>query len=154
MTSVGSRKEMSLRGLVDTGLPPLLTFARANISSVSSGSSSYSLASTKCASKRARSDFEERRDALLFTFICFPHTEDVTNRATRRVANNDHSAFQKAKTDDAGFTIVLAKIFNLNRDAFKDYFSVSEIKPSVSQRLIAFGRVEGDFHLVIVYTIT
>jgi|694.fasta_scaffold15917_5 hypothetical protein len=29
MTSVGSRKEISLRGLVDTGLPPLLTFARA-----------------------------------------------------------------------------------------------------------------------------
>lgn len=29
MASVGSRKEISLRGLVDTGLPPLLTFARA-----------------------------------------------------------------------------------------------------------------------------
>ncbi len=43
MTSAGNRNVMSLRGFEDTGRPPLLTTARDNISSVSSGSSSYSL---------------------------------------------------------------------------------------------------------------
>src|SRR5882672_9717893 len=42
ITSAGRRSEISLRGFGDKGLPPLFTFARASMSSVSSGSSSYS----------------------------------------------------------------------------------------------------------------
>ncbi len=57
----------------DTGRPPLLTFARASISSVSSGSSSYSVTFTTCLSTREKSDFKERGDAGLFAFIGFPH---------------------------------------------------------------------------------
>ena len=42
MTSAGRRREINLRGFSDRGRPPLLIFARASMSSVSSGSSLYS----------------------------------------------------------------------------------------------------------------
>ena len=71
ITSVGTRSEISLRGFGENGRPPLFILERASISSVNSGSSSYSSACTVCASTRTRSDFKERRDAGLFAFICF-----------------------------------------------------------------------------------
>ena len=43
MTFAGRRREMSFLGLSDRGRPPFFICARANVSSVSSGSSSYSL---------------------------------------------------------------------------------------------------------------
>lgn len=42
MTSSGNRMEINFFGFRETGLPPLLTFPRASMSSVNSGSSSYS----------------------------------------------------------------------------------------------------------------
>jgi len=42
ITSAGKRREINLRGFGESGLPPFFTFARASISSVSSGRSSYS----------------------------------------------------------------------------------------------------------------
>jgi hypothetical protein len=44
ITSAGNRRDINLRGFVDTGLPPLLILARFNISSVNSGNSLYSRA--------------------------------------------------------------------------------------------------------------
>lgn len=46
ITSAGNRRDINLRGFVDTGLPPFLIFARFSICSVNSGSSSYSTAFT------------------------------------------------------------------------------------------------------------
>ena len=94
ITSVGNRREINLRGLAESGLPPLFTFARASISSVSSGRSSYSSFFKVWASTRAMSDFKEWRDAFLFAFIGFPHAENVAIRATRCVAYNDHPPLQ------------------------------------------------------------
>jgi hypothetical protein len=53
---------MSRRGFAETGRPPFLTVARASISGVASGSSTYSRAFVTCASTRFRSDFKERCD--------------------------------------------------------------------------------------------
>lgn len=94
ITSAGSRSEINFRGFGDKGLPPLFTFARASISSVRSGSSSYSSGLTLWASTRARSDFKERRNAGLFAFIGFPHTENVAIRATRRVSHDNDPPVQ------------------------------------------------------------
>ena len=69
MTSAGNRSDINFRGLAETGPPPFLSLARTSISSVTSGSSSYSLELTTCASTRARSDFKVRRDADRFTLI-------------------------------------------------------------------------------------
>ena len=93
ITSAGNRREINLRGFGESGLPPLFTFARASISSVSSGRSSYSSFFKVWASTRAMSDFKEWRDAFLFAFIGFPHTKNVAIRATRCIAYDDHPPF-------------------------------------------------------------
>ena len=85
---------MSLRGFEEIGLPPLLTEARASMSSVSSGSSSYSPGWIGCASTRARSDYKERRDAGLFAFIGFSRAEDAAIRASWDVTHYDHAIWQ------------------------------------------------------------
>src|SRR5450631_48222 len=110
-TSAGSRKEMSCRGFAERGRPPLLTVARASISSVSSGSSWYSEREMRWASTRARSEFEVRRETGLLTVVGLPHAEDVANRATRRVADDHHSTFQSAVANDPPLTIVLTGVF-------------------------------------------
>ena len=120
MTSAGKRSEINLRGFGDTGLPPLFTFARASISSVSSGSSVYSSGLIVCASTRAKSDFKARRDTGLFAFIGFPHAENMAIRATRGIAHHNHPPRQQAVANDARFVVVLAGIFNLKRDTRKD----------------------------------
>jgi len=63
MTSLGRRIVMSRRGFAETGRPPFLTVARASISGVASGSSTYSRAFVTCASTRFRSDFSALRKA-------------------------------------------------------------------------------------------
>ena len=88
MTSAGRRNEMSWRGDEDLGRPPLLTTARASMSSVSSGSSSYSARTMRCASTREKSDFEVRRETGLFTGVGLTHAENVANRTTRRVGHS------------------------------------------------------------------
>jgi len=91
MTSAGSRNEINLRGLDETGLPPFFTLARESISVVRCGSSSYSFAAMTWASTFARSDFKERRDAGFFALISFPHAKYVSRRTTRRVPDYDQS---------------------------------------------------------------
>ena len=119
ITSAGKRKEMSCLGLADLGRPPFLATARLSISSVSSGSSLYSTGLTTCASTRERSEPKVRGEACLFTIICLSHTKNVAHRATRGVANHHHTSGKQAVADDRLFTIVLARIFNLNCQAFK-----------------------------------
>ena len=145
---------MSCRGLSDLGRPPFLTTARANIASVSSGSSLYSCGLITCASTRSRSEPKVRREAGLFTFIGLSHAEDMAFRATRRVANDHQATIQQAKADDSLLTVVLANVFDLNRHALEDCNCVIEVEPSLFQCLQAFGRIEGDSHSDIVYTLT
>jgi hypothetical protein len=91
MTDTGRRSVISLRGFGDRGRPPLLTTARASISSVSSGSSRYSLRRMTWESTFARFDLKVAREALLLTAICFPHAENVPYIAARRVTEDHHA---------------------------------------------------------------
>ena len=115
-TSAGRRNEMSWRGDSDRGRPPLLTTALANISSVSSGSSSYSARAMRCASTRGRSDFEVRRETGLFTGIGLTHAEDVANCATRRTAHHHDPALEHAIADDATLAAILASVIDRRRE--------------------------------------
>lgn len=145
---------MSCRGLSDLGRPPLFTTARASMASVSSGSSLYSCGLILCASTRDRSDPEVRREAGLLTIVGLSHAEDMALRATRGVPHNHHSAFQLAEADDATFTVLLANILDLDRHALEDKSCVLEVQATIIKRLLAFGRIVGDSHPNIVYTLT
>lgn len=146
ITSGGSLRLMSCRGLGDFGRPPLLTTARANMALVSSGSSLYSCGLITCASTRLRSEPEVRREAGLLTIVGLSHAEDVAGRATRGVAHHDDSAVQKAVADDAAFTIVLALIDDLDRGAGEVHRCILKIQAAFSKGLVALDRIEGDAH--------
>jgi len=145
---------MSCRGLAERGRPPFLMTARASISSVSSGSSLYSTGLTTCASTRARSEPKVRREAGLLTFVCLSHAEDVANRATRGVADHYEPAAEQTKAEDSVFTIVLALVLDLDRDAVEDSIGVLEVQTPLSQRALALGRIVCYAHVVIVSTRT
>ena len=153
-TSAGKRKEMSCRGVTDRGRPPFFTAARASAASVSSGSSLYSAGLTRCASTRARSDFEVRREASLLTIICLSHAEDVANRATRGIANDNRTTFEHAVADDASLAIVFARVFDLYCHAFEYEQRVFEVKAPFRQCPGSLRRVVSNSHGVIVYTLT
>ena len=154
MTSSVRRIEISLFGFKDRGRPPLLMTPRASISSVNSGSSSYSSGWMTCAATLDRSEPKDRRDTRLLSVICFPHAEDVAIRATRRVANHHHSVTKHSKADDSLFAVVPTQIFRLERRACEDKGGNLKVKAS---RLLRFGslrRVIGDCHVVSVSTST
>ena len=131
MTSTGRRIEMSFRGFAERGRPPLFTTARDNASSESSGSSLYSRARMACASTLARSDFKVRRETGLFTIVCLSHAEYVARCTARGVANYNETPGQQAVANDAAFAIVLARVFDLDRDALEDDDCVFKVQPSI-----------------------
>jgi hypothetical protein len=154
ITSSVRRIEISLFGFKDRGRPPLLMVPRASISSVNSGSSSYSCGWMTCAATLDRSDPKEWRDTRFLSVICFPHAEDVAIRATRRVADHHHSITKHPKADDSFFAVVLAQVFRLESRACKDQDRIRKVKAS---RLYCFDSlrwVVGDCHVVSVATKT
>jgi len=48
--------------------------------------------------------------------------------APRCIPNHDDPTFQTAKADDSLFTVVLARVFNLNGDAFEYAHGVSDVE--------------------------
>jgi len=152
ITSAGSRSEMSFLGLAERGRPPLLTTARANISSVSSGSSLYSDGFARCASIRESLEPKVRREAGFFSVISFPHAENVAYRAARGVADDHQASGQFAEADDPSFTVVLARVLNLHGQAAEDDSRVLEVEAPILQGLLPLRRVVGQEHKVIVDT--
>ncbi len=153
ITSAGSRRLISWRGFAERGRPPRLTTAQASISSVSSGSSSYSASLTTCASTRAKLEPKVRREGGLLTIVGLSHAEDVANRATRGVADNYEPASKQTEAQDSAFTILLARVLDLDRQAREDFNCVFEVQPALGESLVSFSRVLGDAHVVIVSTI-
>ena len=91
----------------------------------------------------------------LFTIIGFPHAENVAYRcAPRCIPNHDDPTFQTAKADDSLFTVVLARVFDLNGDAFEYAHGVSEVETAFCHGLGSLCWVERYTQAVIVYTIT
>jgi|GEM_PF-2139641 hypothetical protein len=75
-------------------------------------------------------------------------------RATRRVSDNDDPTCQTAKANDPLFAVVLADVFDFQRDGREDQCSISKIESAICQRLGAFGRIKRYLRPVIVYTET
>jgi tetratricopeptide (TPR) repeat protein len=117
-----------------------------SISSVSSGNSLYSCGLIGCASTRAKSEPEVRREAILFTFIGLSHAEYVANCPTRRVPDDNHPAFQHAKADDSKFAVVLALVFHLNCRSVEDDQGVFKVQAAFSESLLSLGLVVGQAH--------
>ena len=146
ITSGGSRRLISCRGLADGGRPRSRTTARASMGSLSSGSSSYSCGLITCASTRLRSEPKIRREAGLFTIVGLSHAEYVTVFATRGVADHDNSAVQQAVADDAEFAVILSIINQLDRCAREDEGGILKVQSSLSKGSGALGGVVGDRH--------
>ena len=132
----------------------MLTTARDNISSVSSGSCLYSDGLMTWESTRAKSEPKMRCEAGLLTVVGLSHAEDVANRATRGVADYYQPASKQAKAEDAAFTVVFACVFDLDRHALEDSGCVFKVLAALSECSSAFGWIVGDSHLVIVSTKT
>jgi hypothetical protein len=149
MTFSGKRMDMSFRGFSERGRPPLLTLPRASMSSVNSGSSLYSCRRMTWASTRLRSEPKERRDARFLAVICFPHTENMAFRATRRVANNDDPSAQHTKTDDSRFAVVPALVFDFECRPGENQFGVLEIETAIGKGCCSFPWIECDYHRLL-----
>jgi len=116
------------------------------MSSVNSGSSSYSCRWITCASTRARSEPEERRDARFLAVIGFPHAKDVAIRATRRVTHHNDPSMKDTKADDSRFAVTPTRILNLESRASKNKYRILKIKSALSKGGCSFPRIEGNYH--------
>jgi len=148
-TSGGRRREMSWRGFAERGRPPLLTTARRNISSVSSGSSLYSERRIRCASTRLRSDRKVRREAVLLTSIGLSHAEDVAIRATRGVADDDQASLELAVAEHPSLAIVLARVLDLDGQTCEHDRGILKIQTSFRHRPGTLVRIVGNAHRLV-----
>ncbi len=85
-----------------------------------------------CESTRDISDFKERRDALLFAFIGFPHAKYMTPRVARSVPNDDHSAIQMPEADHASFSIIFTGILNIQCHSGEYLWGIFKVQPTIS----------------------
>jgi hypothetical protein len=152
ITSGGSRRLIICRGLTDLGLPAFLKTVLANISSVISGSSSYSSGWITCTSTRLRSEPKVRREAGLFTFVGLPHAENMAHFPTRCVPNDHQAATKQPEADDSYLSIVLPLVLCFGGQAIKDSRRILEVESSISQGPSTLGRVVGDAQALIVCT--
>lgn len=143
---------MSSRGLSSTGRPAFLITALANISSVSSGRSSYSDASTTCASNFFRSLFKERTVFVLLTWIRLSHTKNMPRIAALRIANNHHPTLQCPETNNPNFFVIFSSVLDFDGLAVKHNCCVFEAKPTSLKRISIFCRVKCDFTPIVVST--
>lgn len=145
---------MSWRGLAERGRPPFLTTALASMSSVNSGSSLYSAGLIRCASTRARSEPEVRREAFFLTVVGLSHAEDVAHRATRGKADHYEPALQPSVADDPAFTVILSKVLDFDGNATEYKDGILEIQSTLPQGPCSLCRIVADSHPIIVSTIT
>lgn len=72
----------------------------------------------------------------------------------RRAPDDDHAPLKEAVADDATFSIGLALVDDLDRDALEDESRVFEVQAPLGKRLSALGRIVGDAYQVSVATRT
>jgi hypothetical protein len=90
----------------------------------------------------------------LLTVVGLSHAEDVANRATRRVSDDDQSVSEATVADDPALAVVPAGVVHLDGRSSKDDQSIFEVEPALSQCLLSLGWVEGQSHEDIVSTKT
>lgn len=69
----------------------------------------------------------------MLAVIRFPHAKDVTVRATRGVANHHQAACKQAIADDSDFTVVLARVLDLQRDAAEHQLGILDVIPGAGE---------------------
>ena len=84
--------------------------------------------------------------AVFFAGIRFPHTKDVTGRATRCVADHNHPPCKKAIADDSDFTVVFARVLDLQGRPGEHDLRVLEIQTSLPKCSLALLGIVGDAH--------
>jgi hypothetical protein len=82
----------------------------------------------------------------LLTVIGLSHAEDVTLSATWCVAHDNHSPLQLAEANEPWFTIVFARVFNLDGHAPKDLDRIGKVQTAIGKRSIPLARIVGDAH--------
>ena len=102
-----------------------------------------------CASTRARSEPEERRDARFLAVISFPHAEDVAIRATRGVANHNDPTVKDTEADDSRFAVVPTDILDLERGAAKNKWRIVKVQTAFCKGGCSFPRIKGDCHRLL-----
>jgi hypothetical protein len=90
----------------------------------------------------------------LFAGIGFPHAENVSIVAARRIAHDDDPPGELAEAENAWLAVLPALVLDLDGHPCENQERVLEIEPSLGQRAQPLGRVEGDAHRVIVATKT
>lgn len=78
--------------------------------------------------------------------IGLSHADYVAIRATRRVPDDYKPTIQKPLADDSTFTVVLARVFDLDGGAFEDGQRIFEVKPALGQSLRSLGWTIGQMH--------
>jgi hypothetical protein len=68
----------------------------------------------------------------------------VAIRTSRRVSHNNHSACQKAITNNARFAVIFARVFDFQCGAGKYNGGIVKIESAFRASLLPFGRIEGD----------
>jgi hypothetical protein len=92
-----------------------------------------------CASTRARSEPEERRDARFLAVISFPHAEDVAIRATRCVTHYNDPSVKDTKADDSRLSVTPARILDLESRAGKDNYGILKVETALSKGGCSFS---------------
>jgi len=85
--------------------------------------------------------------ARFFTFVDFPHSDNVAIRATRSPDHHHHLFAQYAVGDVPRLTVVPTVVLSGIRRASKHEFRFAKINATSTSVLSRFRRVEGDLHL-------
>jgi hypothetical protein len=90
----------------------------------------------------------------LLAVIGFPHAENVAVRATRCVADDNHTIPEHPKAEESLLAVVFADVFSLEVRRLKYERRILEVELSFGKCLRSLRRIVGDGHLVSVSTST
>ena len=82
----------------------------------------------------------------MLTIIGLSHAEHVAIRAARRVPNDNQSVFEASVADDSTFTVVLARVLDLDCRTFEDDRSVFEVEAALDESPFALCWIVCQMH--------
>ena len=77
------------------------------------------------------------------------HVENMARGTSGDVPNHNETAGQQAVTNDPRFTVVLARVLDLDGSALEYDRRVLEVQATFDQGSFALGWVEGDAHRLL-----
>lgn len=73
----------------------------------------------------------------------------MANRATRSVDNLNQSTAQQTKANDAGFSVIFARVVNFSSKAFKHLDRIFEIQTPIGEGTFSFYWIKADTHILL-----